>query len=229
MEALRQHFYITEFDLEGNILYANQKVFDMTRSNPVGLNRFEQMNPTMRDDRLKEWSLILEGKSYNSESLYTVKDHQFWVMSTYAPIQNRLGKVSKILSVAHEITETKKREAEISEVNERLSKALDEIKKMNNLLEERVHERTAALAEKNKYLAEYAFINSHLLRAPLCRLLGLIQLLDHTDISQADSQLLHYLRRSGEELDGVVARINFAIEKGSYFDRDIISGNFKSI
>lgn len=229
VEALREHFHITEFDTEGNILYANQKVFDMTRSNPIALNRFQQMDPAMRDSRIKEWNKIVDGASSSGESLYEVKGHQFWVMSTYAPIQNRLGKVSKILSVAHEITETKKREAEISEVNEKLSKALDEIKKMNNLLEERVHERTIALEEKNKYLAEYAFINSHLLRGPLCRLLGLIQLLNYTDVSKADAELLRYLRMAGEEIDSVVERINLAIEKGSYFDRDIISGNLKSI
>jgi PAS domain S-box-containing protein len=228
VEALREHFHITEFDTEGNILYANQKVFDMTRSNPVGLNRFQQMDPSLREKRLRDWNLIVDGQSKSSESLYEVKGHQFWVMSTYAPIQNRLGKVSRIMSVAHEITETKKREAEISEVNEKLNKALDEIKKMNSQLEERVQERTIALEEKNKYLAEYAFINSHLLRGPLCRLLGLIQLLSYTDISEADSELLRYLRMAGEEIDNVVEKINLAIEKGSYFDRDVISGNLKS-
>ncbi len=229
VEALREHFHITEFDTEGNILYANQKVFDMTRSNPIGLNRFQHMDVTVRDAKIKEWNRIVKGASSSGESLYRVKDHQFWVMSTYAPIQNRLGKVSRILSVAHEITETKKREAEVSEVNVKLAKALEEIKKMNSLLEERVHERTIALEQKNKYLAEYAFINSHLLRGPLCRLLGLIQLLDYVDISEADTELLRYLRMAGEELDNVVERINLAIERGSYFDRDIISGNLKSI
>ncbi len=229
VEALRQHFHITEFDTEGNILYANQKVFDMTRSNPVGLNRFRQMKPALRDTRMKEWNLIVDGASSSGESLYEVKGHQFWVMSTYAPIQNRFGKVSKILSVAHEITQAKNREAEISEINLKLGNALEEIKKMNNLLEERVRERTVALEEKNKYLAEYAFINSHLLRGPVCRLLGLIQLLSYTDFSEADSELLCYLRMAGEEIDTVVGKINMAIEKGSYFDRDVISGNLKSI
>jgi PAS domain S-box-containing protein len=229
VEALREHFFITEFDKEGNIIYANQRVIDMTRSAPVGLNRFEQMDGSMRDTRLKEWERIIEGESNSAESSYTVQGHTFWVMSTYAPIQNRLGKVSKILSVAHEITAAKKKEMEISEINEKLSNALDNIKKLNNKLEERVSERTIELEEKNKYLAEYAFINSHLLRAPLCRLMGLIQLLNYTDISKADSELLRYLLLAGEELDRVVGRINIAIEKGSYFDREIIRGNLKSI
>ena len=83
--------------------------------------------------------------------------------------------------------------------------------------------------QKNKHLSEYAFINSHLLRAPLCRLLGLIQLLEYTDISDADAELLKYLLAAGEELDGVVEKINSAIENGSYFDRDIISGNLKPL
>lgn len=228
VDALREHFLITEFDTEGNIIYANKKVFTLTKSDPVGLNRFNQMDPAIRDIRYKEWGHIITGESSSAESSYTVQGHQFWVMSTYAPIQNRLGKVGRILSVAHEITETKKREKEISEVNQKLNKALDDIKKMNNQLEVRVHERTTELEEKNKYLAEYAFINSHLLRAPLCRLMGLIELLNYTDISKADSELLTYLRSAGEELDRVVARINLAIEKGSYFDRDIIKGNLKS-
>ncbi len=229
VEALREHFFITEFDLEGNIIFANKKVVEMTKSEPIGLNRFKQMDESIREDRVNDWKRIVRGESSSAESKYEVEGHQFWVMSTYAPIQNRLGKVSKIISVAHEITETKKREQEIYEVNSKLSKALDEIKKMNSSLELRVQERTLALEEKNKHLAEYAFINSHLLRGPLCRLLGLVELLNYTDISKADSELLSYLKMASLELDTVVSRINSAIEKGSYFDRDIISGNLKSI
>ncbi len=62
------------------------------------------------------------------------------------------------------------------------------------------------MERQNEKLAEYAFINSHVLRAPLSRMLGLIQLMEMTD--KKDLQLIDYLKKSGEELDEVVKKIN---------------------
>jgi hypothetical protein len=103
-----------------------------------------------------------------------------------------------------------------------------EIERVNASLEERIKGRTMELEDQNRQLAEYAFINSHLLRGPLCRMLGLINLIDHTDIQNKEKELISHLKSSGEELDDVVKKINSAIERGGHFDRKEFGNNGNS-
>ena len=64
-----------------------------------------------------------------------------------------------------------------------------------------------ALELRNKQLEEYAFINSHVLRAPVAKILGLSALIEPED-STTDPEVLVNLKESCEELDHVVRSIN---------------------
>ena len=126
--------------------------------------------------------------------------------------------VSDIITLVYRAMQRREYEAKIREHKK-------EISRTNFDLEERIKARTSELEIQNNQLAEYAFINSHLLRGPLCRLLGLINLIDHTEIQDKEKDLINHLKLSGEELDEVVKKINSAIEKGGHFDRKEF-GNF---
>jgi GAF domain-containing protein len=97
-----------------------------------------------------------------------------------------------------------------------------EITQINQSLEEKISKRTQELESQNKQLTEYAFINSHVLRAPLSRILGLINLIERSDTNSKEQELINHLKLSGEELDNVVKQINKAIDSGSHFNRDHI-------
>jgi hypothetical protein len=62
------------------------------------------------------------------------------------------------------------------------------------------------------------------LRGPLSRILGLVNLLEHSE--NKEEELISHLKLSSEELDNVVKRINGAIDEGVPFDRDQF-GNFE--
>ncbi|MFZ5998983.1 MAG: GAF domain-containing protein [Bacteroidota bacterium] len=99
-----------------------------------------------------------------------------------------------------------------------------EIVRMNQTLEQRVKERTQELETQNKQLTEYAYINSHLLRGPLSRILGLINLIDYTGTrDEKEKELIQHLRQSGDELDHVVRKINDAILDGNELSRETIN------
>ena len=101
-----------------------------------------------------------------------------------------------------------------------------DIVKLNQSLEERVRVRTKELEQQNQQLAEYAYINSHLLRAPLSRLLGLINLFDYSrSTSDKEAELIDHLRKSGAELDEVVRKINEAIVDGGNLSREAFKHN----
>lgn len=112
--------------------------------------------------------------------------------------------------------------AEIEEQNKMLKDKNEEITSINNGLEERVAERTLELEDHNRKLAEYAFINSHLLRGPLCSILGLINLLNNTSLSEKEKEILMHLKESSHNLDDVVSKISKALSNGPELDRDLI-------
>ena len=92
---------------------------------------------------------------------------------------------------------------------------------MNEVLEDRVKERTEVLENQNALLSEYAFINSHLLRGPLSRILGLINLMEH-DKTMKQETIIELLRKSGDDLDNVVRKITDTLHHGGQLKREDI-------
>lgn len=71
-------------------------------------------------------------------------------------------------------------------------------------LQNELKNHIAQLEEKNNQLKEYAFLNSHLLRAPLAKILGFIQLCKQELNSSEQQQILEKLKESCEEFDKTV-------------------------
>ncbi|NBW36835.1 MAG: hybrid sensor histidine kinase/response regulator [Cytophagia bacterium] len=122
--------------------------------------------------------------------------------------------LADIVTLAIESAWRREYEEKIREQNEAISQ-------INKGLEDRVRRRTEELERQNEKLAEYAFINSHVLRGPLSRMLGLIHLMEMTD--KKDPQLIDYLKKSGEELDMVVKKINTTLAERA----DLVRKDFR--
>jgi len=97
-----------------------------------------------------------------------------------------------------------------------------QLKNYNEHLEERVYERTEELEHQNKQLTEYAFINSHLLRAPLASVLGVIDLLSRTNLTHEQKEYVEHLITASTDLDDVIAKINKALHQEGKFSRETI-------
>jgi len=85
-------------------------------------------------------------------------------------------------------------------------------REVSKQLEVRVKERTEELEKQKDQLAEFAFINAHLLRQPLAQILGLVTLVR---IAQSQDELEHYiqlLEESAAKLDRVVHDIRDVVE-----------------
>jgi hypothetical protein len=92
----------------------------------------------------------------------------------------------------------------LQEQNESLIHKQEETLSINENLENIVDERIKGIEEKNRELAEYAFINAHLLRAPICSLLGIINLME---IEGSDAQIMK-VKEKAMHIDRIVKRIN---------------------
>jgi len=133
---------------------------------------------------------------------------------------------NRILQLLREIrrqhSELAEKHREIAQLNEELTAANEELAQTNQYLEDAVKQRTDELEKQNRQLTEYAFVNSHLLRAPVARVLGLLQLIQMEDLPVRDRQLIDALFTSTQELDELVRKISEILYTGNPFSREDI-------
>ena len=101
----------------------------------------------------------------------------------------------------------KKLNEQIEQQAEELRRANEEIITMNNNLETVVQKRTEELKRKNKQLKEYLASHSHIVRAPLARILGLVDLYEPGDTKNLDF-INENLHKSALELDQALRDMN---------------------
>jgi ligand-binding sensor domain-containing protein len=123
-------------------------------------------------------------------------------------------KVTLEAKVQERTFEIQRQTEEIQAQNEEILAQAEEIQGINENLEMMVQQRTRELEKKNKALEEYAFINAHELRAPVASILGLINLLAHTESEEEAKAVTKRLKESAEKLNDVVRSITKAIERG---------------
>lgn len=85
-----------------------------------------------------------------------------------------------------------------------------EIESINNNLEQLIRERTRQIEDTNKALSEYAFINAHMLRAPLSRIIGLSDLMERDAVNGSKKKIVEIKELAGS-MDNVVRKITDAL------------------
>jgi len=102
---------------------------------------------------------------------------------------------------------------ELQRLNKELVGSNNEIKELNENLEKIVKERTNKINDQLTQLMKYAHMNSHEVRAPLARMLGLLHLIKREDDADQMKELLTMLYNSSTELDMVIKEMNRLLEK----------------
>lgn len=88
--------------------------------------------------------------------------------------------------------------------NRQLSEARLKLELTNSELEARVAERTAELVEQNMRLTEYAFFHAHVLRVPVSRIRGLLNLMNISIDAEEEKKARELLSESMKELDDII-------------------------
>lgn len=102
----------------------------------------------------------------------------------------------------------------LSEKNQEIEKLNIELSSLNYHLEKKVEDRTKTLEIQNKALADYSFFNAHKLRAPVARIMGIINILEIKHITNDNDQLLEFLRTSSKELDDITRSMGAQLDSG---------------
>lgn len=164
---------------------------------------------------------------------YIQVSHPEWISNVRDkdPVLMNIAEIfARILNVLYIVylykKEFEKERVRVFEANEKLEEANAEVYAQNEViasynrsLEVLVEERTKDIQSLNQKLIEYAFFNSHKVRGPLARILGLIYLIRLTasvnqneNIRIIDDQI-DMLEKSATELDDVIKAITVLLDE----------------
>ncbi|HET6539528.1 MAG TPA: hypothetical protein VFG46_03535 [Chryseolinea sp.] len=107
----------------------------------------------------------------------------------------------------------KKNTEKLLEQNQQLYQQQEELNLLRNNLEKIISGKITESQYKAEILKEYSFVNSHHVRAPLARVLGLIDLIEveNRRNKASSAALLHKIKTDAEELDVILKKINTII------------------
>jgi hypothetical protein len=96
----------------------------------------------------------------------------------------------------------------IREQNHSLDEQREQLAGQNKLLETKVVQRTQSLLDQHNSLREYAFMHAHVLRAPISRIKGLVNLLNHTSDQAEMLKILKMIEETMQDLETVARSMN---------------------
>ncbi|SFS91556.1 sensor histidine kinase [Mucilaginibacter polytrichastri] len=130
--------------------------------------------------------------------------------------------------LAYQNIEKEKRAEELSTANRELKNAEDDIRKLNDELEQKVTDRTAQLEAVNKELGSFSYSVSHDLRAPIRAINGYTKILaeDYGDLLDEDGtgilqSIIHNSKKMGELIDDLLAFSKLGRKQVSFTEVDM--------
>jgi signal transduction histidine kinase len=128
-------------------------------------------------------------------------------------VRARLKKTNENLEL---LVESRTKELQVA--NSQLVSYNEEIVALNENLEKIVNARTEKIKIQMSQLESYAHMNSHEVRAPVARILGLMNLIQLEENEVLKKDLLEKLNNETLELDLVIKKMNRLLETESSFE-----------
>lgn len=142
--AINQSSIKVEYAPSGRMLDCNQKFIDILGYSTEDLKDysvFNFMGEEEQSDFEEIWDKVINGEPYQGQSkLLAQNGKSKWFDVTYTAAHNMYGEVSKIISIAHDITDQKEMELLTNQQNELLKKQEEDLKASEHELQKRLDE-----------------------------------------------------------------------------------------
>ncbi|MEH2046423.1 PAS domain S-box protein [Nostoc sp.] len=182
-------------DRDGGISYCNQYWLDytgLTMEQTAGYGWIYVIHPDDRDRVLKtSMQAVANATDYEVEIRFRrVSDGSYrWHIVRGLPFRDAAGQIIKWVGIASDIHDRKVAEASLQQ--------------LNDMLEQRIQERTAQLEAANKELESFSYSVSHDLRAPLRHIAGFVELLQKrhssTSLDQTSQRYLKIIAETAKQ------------------------------
>ncbi len=221
---------VFETDAHGKLNYVNKQAFNMLGypdNYPIyGLNAIDFYLPKDRKRGLRNMEDRMAGKDIsNYEYSMVRKDGSVFKALIYSNPIYKENKAVGLRGIIVDITEQK-----IAE---------DQIRKLNESLEQRVVERTEQLEAANQELESFSFSVSHDLRTPLRAIHGFTQILEEEYATQFDDEgkrICKIIQNNTEKMSNLIddllefSRLSrFDIQKSEVNMKEIINNIFTEL
>ncbi len=149
-------------NLQGNIEYVNPKFTETTgytAEQVIGKNpKFLKSGYTTTGEYQKLWETITSGKIWHGDFLNKHKNGTlFWESVTIAPIRNKNNDIINFVAIKEDISERKRVEEELSDLNAELTTTIEELNVSNeklNAINEKLNATNATIAsEREQFLS----------------------------------------------------------------------------
>lgn len=178
-------FAIIEWDTDFKVAEWNpaaETIFGYTREEALGQSANDLIIPDKIQSEIHDvWGklLKLKGGNYKTNTNRTKDGREIFCEWFNTPLATEDGEIIGVLSLAQDITQRKRAE--------------DALQEMNVELEHRVQERTAMLEITNKELEAFSYSISHDLRAPLRHINGFLKLLVAREKNRFDDKSTQFI------------------------------------
>lgn len=181
-------------DTDGNIQYVNpafEQTTGYSSEEVIGTNpRFLKGGKAKVEYYENLWKTITSGAQWTGHFTNRKKDGTlFEEEASISPVRDGAGKIVSFVAVKRDVTER--------------MRVQEEIRQLNEELEQRVADRTAQLQAANKELEAFSYSVSHDLRAPLRHINGFSQALleDYADqLDACGKSYLQEVRKASQEM-----------------------------
>lgn len=192
--------YVTQIEARHRLSQIQQQNELLTKENRLRINELHTSNLKIQRQNAIQFALIVC-------LMFAVITAIFW----YRFNLKKQRTIKLLRQLNDEVIQQKEK---IASQAQELEKVNAEMKHMNESLEVLVKERTQKIESQNQKLREYAFSNSHEVRAPLSNLLGLINVSKLEGMTPEElDEILEKIYISALDLDSVITKVNKILEE----------------
>ncbi|MCD6557392.1 MAG: PAS domain S-box protein [Bacteroidales bacterium] len=155
LAAIDTSSLVLEIDLDGTIISANRNLLDLIEieeQSILNINIKDFIHSETEQEFNEFWQKLINGQNIQRTEYIKHENREFWLSTVYAPILDENAKISYILSIASDLSESKKLEFELTEREKQLRLNLEEINKSHKEAERKQHilENTNEMLKANE-------------------------------------------------------------------------------
>lgn len=218
----------------GNLSYASPSAVAITGyqpqeliDSPPGSMAYEDDLPALEQRRAERTAGTSNDDSTLLWRMRRKDGRLIWLetsSSTLPPPEGEDG--HRVLSLSRDVTERVERERELEAARDRLARQASELSDLAVRLEDERKRAEEANVAKSQFLA----MMSHELRTPMTGVLGMVDLLNKTEVTQSQQDMLDTLKRSASALLELLNDVlDFSKIEAGEFDLEVVDFRLSSL